>query len=88
MNEFDKLEDYLNDQSSYDRYPASYKVRELHHKVVSELKDELNKLRAFKDWCIFDVKYCTTPKRWDSCDMKRKLDELGLYDGYSNGSSI
>ena len=88
MNEFDKLEDYLNDQSSYDRYPESYKVRELHNEVILELKAELSKLRTFKDRCVFDVKYFTSPERWESCDMKRHLDELGLCDDYNNGSSI
>ena len=35
-------------------------------------------LLDFKAWCIHDVKYFTTDKRWQECDMKKKLDELGL----------
>lgn len=40
--------------------------------------EELKKLREFKDWAVFQVKYFTTEEKWNNSDMKRKLDELGL----------
>lgn len=78
MSDIDKLEDYLSDCAFYDRYPESHEVRKLHDKVVKELKEELEKLRAFKEWCVHDVRYFTTPARWENSDMKSKLNELGL----------
>ena len=40
MSEFDRMHDYLNDQTFYD-----YKVRELYDKKVSELKSQLAEAR-------------------------------------------
>ena len=43
-------------------------------------KELLEALLEFKAWCVHDVKYFTSDEKWQSCDMKQKLNELGLPD--------
>ena len=45
---------------------------------------ELELLNEFKEWCVYNKKYFMPQERWETCDMKRKLDELGLDDNYSD----
>ena len=45
-----------------------------------DIELELESLIEFKKWCINNVKPFTTEERWKDCDMKQKLDELGLKD--------
>ena len=40
--------------------------------------EEYKKLLEFKEWAIDNVKGCVTEGRWEQCDMKQKLSELGL----------
>ena len=47
---------------------------------IIDMELELEALREFKNWCVNDVKYFTTEERWKDCDMKQKLNELGLSD--------
>ena len=55
------------------------RLDELHKMYLNQVK-EINKLRKFKDYAVFQVKYFTTEERWLECDMKQKLNELGLKD--------
>jgi hypothetical protein len=47
-------------------------------KRLDEAERKLSILNKFKNWCVNDVKPFTTEERWKDCDMKQKLNELGL----------
>ena len=55
---------------------------------VLDMELELEALREFKEWCIDNVKGFTTKECWEVCDMKKKLDELGLDDCSSDKKGL
>jgi hypothetical protein len=51
---------------------------------IIDMELELESLRDFKDWCVYDTKGFMPQDKWERCDMKRMLDKLGLDDNYSD----
>ena len=43
MSEYDKMHDYLNDQTFYDKFPEAWKVKKLYDEKVKDLERQLAK---------------------------------------------
>jgi DNA repair ATPase RecN len=56
MSEYDKMHDYLRDQSSYDRFPEAWKVKELYDQKIEDLERQLAEARE-RVTVILDLVY-------------------------------
>jgi hypothetical protein len=45
MSEYDKMHDYLNDQTFYDKFPEAWKVKKLYDEKVKDLERKLAEAR-------------------------------------------
>ena len=63
MSEYDKMHDYLNDQTFYDKFPEAWKVKKLYDEKVKDLERKLAEAReSLLDFEKHVIKYMPLSK--------------------------